>query len=191
MSDEHERARLFVALELPFETRRTLDDWRAWALAGRSELRLTAPEGLHVTLCFLGSRGVDEIAPIATACDAVAGMAVAELVIGKPIWLPPRRPGVVAVELEDSGGALASVRDTLSRVLESGEWYVPEKRPFRAHVTVARVRKGARVRRHELPSPPADALRASTVTLYRSRLRLDGARYEPLASWDLGVAMRD
>ena len=82
----------------------------------------------------------------------------------------------------------ARAQAALSRALESGGWYVPEKRRFLAHVTVARVRKGARVRREELPPPAADALRGSTVTLYRSRLGAGGARYEPLYSVELDLS---
>ena len=108
MSDERERARLFVALELPAAAREALLDWRAPVLSDRAELRSVAPEALHVTLCFLGWRWVDEIAAIAAACEVVRGEPAAELVIGKPIWLPPRRPGVLAVELEDRGGALGA-----------------------------------------------------------------------------------
>jgi RNA 2',3'-cyclic 3'-phosphodiesterase len=70
--------------------------------------------------------------------------------------------------------------------LRAGGWYVPEQRPFLAHVTVARVARGARIRREVLPPPPPDAVTASTVTLYRSRLERGGARYEPLASVALG-----
>jgi 2'-5' RNA ligase len=45
-------------------------------------------------------------------------------------------------------------------------------------VTLARVRKGARVGAIEVPDPPADAWTATAVTLYRSRLSREGARYE-------------
>jgi 2'-5' RNA ligase len=186
--DERERVRLFVALELPPEARATLIDWRGRALAGRRELRLLAPESLHVTLCFLGWRWADEVDEIAAATDSVGTMPAAELVIGPPVWLPPSRPRVLAVEFEDRGEALGHAQAALSRVLEDGGWFVPEKRPFFAHVTVARVRKDARVREKELPKPPAELLRAATITLFRSRLQRGGAQYEPLHSVELGSA---
>ncbi len=188
VSEERERARLFVALELPAAARDALVDWRSQVLSGRSELRPVPPDALHVTLCFLGSRWVEEIAAIAAACNVVQGEPVAELVIGGAIWLPPRRPGVLAVDLEDRGGALGRVQAALSDALRSGGWYVPEKRPFLAHVTLARVRKGARVRREKLPAPAAETLLGSTVTLYRSHLGAGGAHYEPLHSVELGVS---
>jgi RNA 2',3'-cyclic 3'-phosphodiesterase len=184
--EEQERARLFVALELPELVRAGLERWRAPVLRDRPGLRPVAREALHVTLCFLGWRYVDEIPLIAGACQVVADEPGCELTVGKPLWLPPRRPGVLAVALDPHDDALARVQAALSHALQAGGWYVPESRPFLAHVTVARVRKGARVRRGELPAPAAIAVRGSTVTLYRSRLAAGGVRYEPLSSVGLG-----
>jgi 2'-5' RNA ligase len=148
-------------------------------------LRLVSTEHLHTTLCFLGWRQVGEIDEIWGACETVAGHRAAELRLGQAVWLPPRRPRVLAVELVDSAGALRRTQSALSDALAAGGWYRPEKRPFFAHVTVARVARGARPRRSELRPPPALELRGSRVTLYRSRLAPSGARYEPLQTMEL------
>lgn len=186
MNDE--RARLFVALELPEEVRSALVDWRSEVLDGRPGLRLVAPEALHVTLCFLGWWDAEAIGRIASACEPVAAEIPVWLTLGEPVWLPARRPRVLAVELDDSQGRLAAVQSKLSSVLQRGGWYAPESRPFFAHVTVARIAKGARAPRAQLPAPSALRLRGSTVTLYRSRLGSGGARYEPQATFELGSA---
>jgi RNA 2',3'-cyclic 3'-phosphodiesterase len=183
-----ERARLFVALELPDSARVALAEWRASALFGLSGLRLVRPEDLHATLCFLGSRPAREIEQIGAACGAVASEPPAESAFGEPVWLPRRRPRVLAVSLDDSEGRLARVQATLSKALVAGGWYAPESRPFLAHVTVARVAKDARIRAPELPALPAVAIECSRVTLYRSRLSPAGARYEPLTVVELGSA---
>ncbi|MGZ4186489.1 MAG: RNA 2',3'-cyclic phosphodiesterase [Solirubrobacteraceae bacterium] len=184
MSASGERARLFVALELPGEVRERLALWRDGIVAAVPGLRAVAVESLHVTLCFLGSVDVASVAAVAAACGVVGGMPAASLRVGRGLWLPPRRPRVLAVELSDVGGRLAVVQSALSSSLADGGWYTPEKRPFLAHVTVARVGKGVRVRQGlELPGLP-DGLSfvGSTVTLFRSRLSAAGARYEGLAS---------
>jgi 2'-5' RNA ligase len=183
-----ERARLFVALELPDAAREALVRWRASAVAGISGLRLVRPEDLHATLCFLGTRPVGEIEPIGAACGVAAGEPPVESSFGEPLWLPRRRPRVLAVSLQDDEGALARLQSTLSEALVAGSWYAPESRPFLAHVTVARVAGDARVRALALAAPPADAIRCSRVTLYRSRLSRSGARYEPLTTVELGSA---
>jgi len=173
-----ELARLFVALELPEAARGALERWRGSELSDLPGLRLLASESLHLTLCFIGWRQVAQIDAIARACGVVKRVDAAELRLGRAAWLPSRRPRVLAVELEDVHGSLATVQSTLSRALEEGGWYEPERRPFLPHVTVARVSKYARPPRRPLPAPPSLALRGSCVTLYRSRLGRGGARYE-------------
>jgi RNA 2',3'-cyclic 3'-phosphodiesterase len=181
-----ERARLFVALELPGEVREALVSWRADALRGIDGLRQVTADGLHVTLCFLGGRAVSDIAPAASACRIAACEPAARLGVGEAIWLPARRPRVLAVELSDADGALGRVQSVLGDELAAGGWYTPESRQFLAHVTVARVAKGARLSSRELPAPPPIGFEGRRVTLYRSRLSPGGARYEPLATVELG-----
>jgi 2'-5' RNA ligase len=175
-----ERVRLFVALELPDEVREALLGWRLELGRSLANLRLIAPDSLHVTLCFLGWQAGSEVEAIEEACCAVGSRGRPLLVLRTGIWLPPRRPRVLAVSLEDRHGVLAARQAELSGMLERGGWYTPEARPFLAHVTVARVRKGARIHAAELP--PLDPLEfeGRTVTLFRSRLRRGGAQYEAL-----------
>lgn len=186
MSDE--RARLFVALELSDRVVLDLIDWRAGAVSGIEGVRLVAPEDLHVTLCFLGWQGVGEIDAIGRACGAVAGSGVASLQVGEPVWLPRRRPRVLAVGLSDLEGVLGRVQGALSDVLVRGGWYEAQAREYLAHVTVARLGRAARVpasRARSLETPRRLTFEGSTVTLYRSRLSPTGARYEALASVEL------
>jgi 2'-5' RNA ligase len=181
-------ARLFVALELPDSAREVLAQWRSAVLAEVPGLRPVGVEDLHVTLCFLGSRPEEEIGAIGAACAIVAGEPVGDVGLGSALWLPARRPRVLAVALRDDDGAVARIQSALSDALVAGGWYAPESRPFLAHVTVARVSRDARIRAVELPAPPEIAMRCSRVTLYRSRLGAGGARYEPLAAVSLGSA---
>jgi 2'-5' RNA ligase len=63
----------------------------------------------------------------------------------------------------------------------------PEKRPFRPHVTVARVRHGWRPRLDELPEAPRASFDADAVVLFRSHLGGRApARYEALEHVALG-----
>jgi RNA 2',3'-cyclic 3'-phosphodiesterase len=187
-----ERARLFVALELPGAVRDRLAGWGGGVVAGVPGTRAVQVESLHVTLCFLGWVSVESVDAVAAACGVVAGMPAASLSVGRGIWLPDRRrPRVLAVQLSDVGGRLGAVQAALSDALAGGGWYTPETRPFLPHVTVGRVGKRARVRRGsvELPEIRDDAsFTATTVTLFRSRLSSAGARYERLASVETSAA---
>ena len=183
--DGEERVRLFVALELPLPARDALARWQGRALQGLEGVRAIAAPDLHATLCFLGWRSEAEIGAIRDACGVLAAYPAPELSIGEATWLPPRRPRVLAVELLDLAGALGRAQAALSDVLEAGGWYRPEKRPYLAHVTVARMGRGARLSSRALADPRALSFRGPRVTLYRSRLLRSGACYEPLGSVEL------
>jgi 2'-5' RNA ligase len=180
-----ERIRLFVALELPTDARDELVRWRTRSLPDVDGVRAITAEDLHATLCFLGTRSAGEVEAISNACGVLAVQPAPELQLDEALWLPRRRPRVLAVELRDVAGALARAQAVLSEVLEAGGWYEPEARPYLGHITVARVARGTRMPTRELAAPPRLDFRATLVTLYRSRLSRSGARYEPLASVEL------
>ncbi len=180
-----ERARLFVALELPADLRTALIEWRSRSTGEDPALRPVAAESLHVTLCFLGMQPLGEVGDLAAACLAVAGSGAARLALSSALWLPRRSPSVLAVRLDDLDGALERLQRVLSAALELGGWYQPEPRPFLPHVTVARVRRGGRVARDPPVGVPQIGFEGTVVTLYRSHLDGAGARYEPLCRVEL------
>jgi 2'-5' RNA ligase len=172
-----------VALDLPGRERAQLARWRDQLVAGRDDLRPVAEEALHVTLAFLGYRPETEAAAIAEAMEAgAAGLEAPCLAPTGIVALPPRRPRLFALDLDDQGGACARLQKSVSDALEAGRFYKPEKRPFWPHVTLVRVKRDRRAEPLPPDPPPVEALRAPQVTLYRSVLRPQGARYEPLAS---------
>ncbi len=194
----HATARLFVAVDLPEEVRERLNGWARAALSGlnpRIPIRVLDTELLHLTLCFLGSRPVGEIDPIAAKLTACAGSA-GELSLGAPLWLPTRRPRALAVEVRDEGGALADLQRAVVRAAadtsdgepgNDGSTDIPHnRRRFHPHVTVARMKGDAAPRKRELPATPTLSFIPSEVVLYRSWLSSDGARYEAIASHAIG-----
>jgi RNA 2',3'-cyclic 3'-phosphodiesterase len=176
-----ERARLFVALELPVAVRAALSDWSREQLTDLARLRPVRTESLHVTLCFLGSQPASAVGRIAAACRVAASLPAVALSLGEALWLPRRRPRVLAIKLgEEGNGRLGGVQAALAGALEAGGFYEPEPRPFFAHVTVARVASGKRLGPVELPPPAPLCFQAANVTLFRSMLGSGPARYEAL-----------
>jgi 2'-5' RNA ligase len=175
-------ARLFVALDLPEAIVERLVAWREPLLRGHAELRPVAPAALHVTLCFLGACPEDAIAPLTEIVeDCAAGIGgVAGLALGASLFLPRRRPRVLAVALEDRHGQLAALQAAVVGRLAAGGWHDPEARPYLPHVTVARVRSGE-PGELVLPAPPPLVFDGAAIVLYRSQLHPAGARYEPLS----------
>ena len=160
--------------------------WRADALAEVGDrVRLVAPESLHLTLAFLGARPEPEVPAIGSAvAAAVEGLGAALLRPGAVVGVPPRRPRLLALDLVDDGGRAGAVQAAVSDALVAGGFYTPEKRPFWPHVTIARVKRDARIREVGA-EPPDEPFSAAEVTLYRSRLSPRGARYEALARAEL------
>jgi 2'-5' RNA ligase len=141
------------------------------------------PEAMHVTLCFLGEQPlalVDELAAIlGGVAELLAG--VGELTVGAPVWLPPRQPLALAVELGDADGGLARLHGALVADIASAIGWRAERARFRPHVTVARMRAGS-VGPSMLPPTPPLRFEIDGIALLRSHLESDGARYEALAS---------
>ena len=67
-----------------------------------------------------------------------------DLALGDALWLAPRRPHVLTVEVADATGALLALQERVVAALVEAVGYEPDRRRFRPHVTVARVRRGAR-----------------------------------------------
>jgi 2'-5' RNA ligase len=194
------RARLFVAVDLPTPVREELAAWARDAAAGLElagagrPLRLLDADVLHLTLCFLGSRPVEEIAVIGPAVSACT-VCVGELSVGAPLWLPRRRPRSLAVAIHDDEGDLASLHAAMSNAICDVTDWESERRRFKAHVTVARMRRRTNGRegghlitgtrapgdRFGLPATPQLRFTPEHLTLYRSWLSPEGATYEALA----------
>jgi 2'-5' RNA ligase len=181
------RARLFVALDLPEETRAEIVAWGGRELADPA-LRLVPPESLHVTLAFLGYTPEKEIERLGRVVAGLAA-AAAEIRLGDPVGKPSgKHPRLFALPAESP--AAVELQGELEDRLVEMRLYEPEKRPFWPHVTVARVKpegKGGRRPRPlskapgRLPKALSRPVLCRRVTLYRSELKPSGAKYLPLA----------
>ncbi|MGH2914838.1 MAG: RNA 2',3'-cyclic phosphodiesterase [Solirubrobacteraceae bacterium] len=186
--------RLFVALELPPEVRFALAAWARTAAASQRALAAVSAPSLHLTLCFLDERPVEQVDRIAAACAQGAAPApIVELSLGAPMWLPRRRPRALAIGVRDPDGTLVALQRRVGDELVRAGLWVREARPFIGHVTVARVRSSLRGTAPTGPAAPAalpaiEPLRfqADVVNLLRSHLDAGPARYETLASVALG-----
>jgi 2'-5' RNA ligase len=173
--------RLFVALELPADARSALAGWAA--VAAPAAMRRVPADNLHVTLAFLGARTAADAEAVAGLLDGLA-RPLGELAVDGALWLPPRRPGVLAVALR-AGPALAELHADLAGALADAIGFEPERRALRPHVTVARAPRDVRLRAAAPdPPPPALILEPEALVLYRSHTGPGGARYEPLARAD-------
>jgi 2'-5' RNA ligase len=172
--------RLFLALPLPLEVR----SWIASKVPDLPDARLVPEENLHVTLKFLGSTDPGRVKEVEAAClEVAAGLEATEArPSGLGAFPTVRRASVVWVGLEERAGAIAALERSLSEALEPLGW-VPERRTFTPHVTVARLRRASRVELPDIgggPSFPVDAFE-----LMQSFTGPSGSRYETVARFPL------
>ncbi len=171
--------RLFAALLPPPECTEALAGWARSELAGPGR-RLLAPDMMHLTMSFLGERPVPELATLTAALAEIDAKAP-ELGLGAPVFLPPRQPRTVAVEVTDDSGSLAELQRRTADALEAASSWQPPKRRFRPHITVARLRRDSVVEGVPGATPPL-TFRPVALELLRSHLLPEGAVYEALAT---------
>ena len=170
--------RLFVAVDLPGAVVGRLAQ-QGRALAGAGGWRPVEEAAIHVTLIFLGERPATAVEAIAAEL-AAAWRPVGGLRLGAELRLPPRRPRVAAISVEDTSGELTRLQADVSARLAALELHTPERRRFLAHATVARRTRGPEGHVPAL-KPYAEELTVSSLALYSSQLTPAGARYEALA----------
>jgi 2'-5' RNA ligase len=150
--------RLFVAVELSDDVRRALDDAIAvLKRAGADDgLRWVRPDGIHLTLKFLGATPPDRVSAIVSALrEHLRGATAFDLqpdgfgafhggkhVVSRREWQrEPRHHNVrvVWVGVEGETAKLAGLASRVEAAL-SPLGFPAENRPFSAHLTLARAR---------------------------------------------------
>jgi len=194
MSDEPSVLRLFVAVELPASVRQRLADLAAEVRGmGLERLRWVRPENIHITLKFLGETPADRQPEIEDALRAAAeGVAPHELTLGELGKFGGRQsPRVLLVDVRGDVDALKALQKRVDgKIAPLG--FPAEKRPFAAHLTLARVpqdlaRKVARplteaIDAVKVPDPP---IPVREIVLMRSELRREGPVYTRLFGVEL------
>lgn len=174
--------RLFVAVRPPEDVLDAVE--RAAAPARRSMvgLRWTTREQWHVTLQFLGWQR--ELETIVAALPEVGRLAPFAVRLGGAGAFPsPRRARVVWLGGTEGTGALGRLAGAVADALGS-TGFVPEKRPFHAHLTLARLRVPADVTpcvQALGDAPVGTAWTVREIVLYESRLRPGGAEHVPVS----------
>jgi RNA 2',3'-cyclic 3'-phosphodiesterase len=151
---------------------------------GEPAFRWIDPRNYHVTLRFFGNLSREEVARAARSIEPIAAASPPIDCRAGPVMALPtaRRPSVIALGLE-SGGALERLAERANAALESG-FGSPDK-PFKAHLTIVRCRRGARV--SSRPNALDLQLHFDRVALYESSRAPTGPRYAVLEEFALGV----
>jgi len=186
-----ENIRCFIAIELPPEVKAELTRLqnKFRSSPGGNSPRWVAPEGIHLTLKFLGNVPTDKIPAITQVIEEAARETPElRLEIGECGCFPNnRRPQVIWVGLT---GDLTTL-DELVKRLESSLarlGFKPEGRPFTQHLTLARISDVATPAERQAigeaisktKSDVAAGLNVTGICLMQSELTPKGAIYTRL-----------
>ncbi len=138
----NEEPRLFVAVPLSENARLAVADVveriRAREPEGRG-VRWVRLDGLHITLRFLGPTPEERVTAAAAAVAGAASGAApfAIRISGADAFPPVGRPRTLWLDLDRGADDLAALATRLDDALADAGWE-RERRPFRAHLTLAR-----------------------------------------------------
>ncbi len=175
--------RAFLALELDLALRDRLRELQAELRPRLGGIRLVRPEGIHLTLRFLGHTEPVQVQRMRKALEQAAAVCPpVEAAVSSLGTFPDRgSPRVLWLGIEVPPDVL-TLQEACERAARAAG-FEPEPRGFRAHLTLGRWRE--RASRPELPPLDLGTTRLDTLVLFRSELRRDGAVYSPVLRFPL------
>ena len=180
--------RVFCAVELPVEIRAAVAAHASRLRRDFPEARASwvRPEGLHITLKFIGEVEAARVEALSRAAGAaVKGSQPFRLSIEETDTFPPRGAArVLWLGVKDASSQLALLQRRLEDECEAAG-FPREPRAFKPHLTVARLRTPkdahalSEAHRHT-PFGPFN-FEVSELLVIRSELGPGGSRYTPLS----------
>lgn len=176
-------ARVFFAIDLPPTNKNDIGKFIS-ELKKKSKshhIRWTRPENLHITLQFLSEIKGEHIDPLITNVR----QAIKEdsrpihFNFGKLHLFPnPYRPRVIVLEISGQE-AMGELAHTIGEAIQATHYPV-EARPFRAHLTLGRIKQQHGINLQfldEVALPALDEVMTKEVILFRSEPQPHGSKY--------------
>lgn len=186
MTADGERHRLFLGLPCPAtpQIRDLLTDLRQAPEARAGRLRPVPEQNLHLTLRYLGLVEVHTIPALCRLLEPLIGSCTTfDCTLhglgrfSRSLWLGAEVPSPVYELVREMEVALA------------GEGFPADSRPFRPHVTLARMAPGTEFPPAEFEArrehPVMDRVTMKQAHLYRSERGKEGSRYTPVHTFML------
>ncbi len=181
--------RLFVAVEIEPGIRERINEFVSDLRGKISGARWVRPDGLHITLKFLGNVVDERRRTIENALRSVREKPVTLSLKQLGLFPNPRSPRVLWVGIE-AGSELEQLAVAVDQQLGS-VGFEREKRPLSPHVTLARFNERSRGNLGsvlEEAQPSFGTMTANEFHLYESKLSPQGSRYIKLAGFKLEQA---
>lgn len=184
--------RTFIAVLIEEELKRRLANIQDEVKIQTGAIRWVAPDNLHVTIKFLGNVPAERLTNVFEAVEHAARKVESfRLSLGRVGGFPNlSRPRVVWVGVEAGEEELGRLAEAVEACLAS-VGFQREEKPFRAHITIGRLREGQRapdlseLRAQNKPAVSADQ-QVHAVAVMGSDLTPAGPVYSVLKSVRLG-----
>lgn len=184
--------RIFIAVTLDRATRRKVaelaDGLRRRRTFAAPVVRWVPEANLHLTLRFLGNVDEPGVSAVRAALASVWTHAPFPVSLGSAGFFPPRGvPRVIWLDVREGADELRALRRELDRRL-AAIGYAVEGQPFRPHLTIGRLKRGARPARlaigRAVASVDVPEIRwtVDRVVLMESRLSSEAAVYHEVAA---------
>jgi 2'-5' RNA ligase len=187
-----EEIRSFIAIDIPEPLRAKMEELQRGLKRADADVRWVRPEGIHLTLKFLGSIREEDVEKLALVIGpAISSWAPFELRIhGLGGFPSSRNPRIVWVGIDRGSAEASSLQKAIeNQATEAG--FPPEPRAFKAHLTLGRVRsskgKGSltqAIENHR--DAEIGTFWANEVHLFKSELKPSGAIYTKLRTFPMG-----
>ena len=185
--------RAFIAVDISLQARESLVEFtRSLQNAGVSQMRWVRPEGIHLTLKFLGEIDLNAVDPILGAMDrAIEGSAPFTLALSGIGAFPNlNAPRVIWVGLKGDLDALGKLQERIDQEVHRSVGFPRESRAFTPHLTLGRMRDNVSSEERRRAGKATTGVdwqadvswQVNEVNLMRSTLAPSGAVYDVLGS---------
>jgi len=182
--------RLFVALDLTRDVRARLEALQAALRTMPLPLRWARPEGIHLTLKFLGEVARERLDEVEAALEAAAPRHAPFLLEAEGVGTFPEAgpPRVIWVGVRDPSGAARALQESIEAELEA-IGFARERRGFTPHLTLGRAQGPGRgdwrsfLERSSFGAPERFAV--GDYVLFLSRPGPGGTAYQALRRYSL------
>ncbi|MBN2163103.1 MAG: RNA 2',3'-cyclic phosphodiesterase [Pontiellaceae bacterium] len=133
--------RAFIAAEIGADLREKLTDLQRKLKQVEADVRWITPDGIHLTLAFLGNIPEDRINAVSEAIDrAGAGHTRFDFAVcGTGYFGSTRHPRIIWAGVADSPPLLRLQRQILRELQQSGIAF--DNKPFSPHLTLGRIKR--------------------------------------------------
>jgi len=179
--------RLFVAIEIELEIRKRIEEFISRWKPHVGGARWVRPEGMHITLKFLGNVANETRSPIELSLAGIRAANFAINVRHIGVFPNPKSPRVLWIGTQ-AGRELEQLANEIDERMGRLN-FQRDKRAFAPHITLARFNDRSKTSSVNsvlsAPQPSFGTMTAKEFHLYESKLSPQGSRYTKLASFRL------